>query len=56
MKKETKKLRDYEEALVSNYRLYLEFLESVVKGNGVHTGAKTSCSSVTPGLVSGVPS
>ena len=31
-KKETKKLRDFEESLVNNYRHYLEFLESVIKG------------------------
>ncbi|CAH1782833.1 unnamed protein product, partial [Owenia fusiformis] len=41
VKKETKKLREYEETLLRHYRLYLEFLEATLKsgikhGNGVN--------------------
>ena len=34
-KKETLKLRDFEERLLSNYKHYLEFLESICKGNAI---------------------
>ena len=34
-KKETLKVRDFEERLLSNYKHYLEFLESICKGNAI---------------------